>query len=490
MLTRRRFIRTAAAAPALSILPHHSSAASVDQKRLNVVLIMVDDLCPHFGAYGATEVHSPNLDRLARKGMRFDRAYCQYPVCNPSRQSLLTGFRPDTTGIVTNWREECFRRKIPSAVSLPQLFRQNGYHTAGLGKTFHCGMDASGKLTNNEDPLSWNLCGFGTEVQNKMPGEGRSLSAVLGKDWPPAAFAWLSADGTDDDQEDGRIAAAAVKLIQDNKDAPFFFTFGFHKPHDPHIAPKKYYDLYPLDKIQLPADPDDRTPNPPFGLPMPGLFSKVAAAARRELKRSYYACVSFVDAQIGRVLDELDRSNLWNDTVVVLIADHGYHLWQHDWFGKCTSYELSARVPLLVWAPGHAGMGSAASGIVESLDLYPTIASLCGLTPPREIEGASFLPILDDPSHPGKVAAHTQVIGEDANYRHPGGRRKPNEGTKGYSVRTDRWRFTQWSDARTELYDHSSDSLEYHNLAPDPAHKAICAQLQALLPPQARPAAG
>ncbi len=430
----------------------------------NVLFIVVDDLRCSLGCYGDPEVKSPNIDRLSARGVRFERAYCQYPVCNPSRTSFLTGLRPDTTGILDN--EIPFRRKMPNVVTLPQLFREHGYFSAGLGKLFHQGLDPSGNRVFFQDAKSWADCRNFEATAEGRRGEGRSLTG--GK---LAWCQWLAAEGGDDAQPDGQSAAEAIRLLEKHRDKPFFLGVGFHKPHDPFFAPKRYFELYPTERIQLARDPENRTPDLPLAIPRGAnreAFDQFTDRERREFRRAYYAGISFTDAQVGKLLDALDRLKLWDSTVVVFIGDHGYHLGEHGWWNKVTVFELCARTPLIVWAPGTKGMGRSTSGIVEFVDLYPTIADLCGLAPPSGLEGTSFRPLLDDPSRTGKRAAYTQVVR---------GR------FMGRSVRTDRWRYTEWDCGKqgVELYDHNVDPLEYHNLASDPRHSAIVAELKTIL---------
>jgi iduronate 2-sulfatase len=443
----------------LVVLSTSLPAAAAPAARTNVVFIVIDDLCCELGCYGVSEVRSPNIDRLAARGVRFDRAYCQWPVCNPSRTSFLTGLRPDATGIHEN--QTPFRQKLPDVVTLPQLFRQNGYFTAGLGKIIHAGLEPkTGKRVFFQDEKSWDDCRNFEATAEGRKGEGRRLTPNEGP------IKWLSAQGGDDDQPDGQIAAAAVKVLEENRDKPFFLGVGLHKPHDPFHAPKKYFDLYPLKQVTLHTPPADRTPDLPPAIARKSDLYKMGEQEGRELKRAYHACTTFTDAQVGRVLDALDRLQLWDRTVVVLLGDHGYHLGEHEWWNKSTVFEMSARTPLIIWAPGAKGMGKPANGLVEFVDLYPTLADLCGLTPPpgQELAGVSLRPLLDDPTKPGKSAAFTQR-------------------GQGRTVRTDRWRYTEWDEGRkgVELYDHSNDPLEYHNLAGDPKRAARLAELKEIL---------
>lgn len=438
------------------------------ERPLNVLLIVADDLRCSLGCYGDPQVKSPNIDRLAARGVKFERAYCQYPVCNASRSSFLSGWRPDTTQVFGN--ERPLRLEHPEVVTLPQLFKEHGYFSANIGKVLHAGVDANGKQVFFQDPKSFEDFGNGEATKLGRKGVGRNLTGGALK-W----CSWLAAEGTDEDQPDGQNAAQAVKLLEAHRAGPFFLAVGFHKPHDPFNAPKPYFDQYPLEQIQLERAPDDRSVELPLALPNAKNFAAFTDQDRREFRRAYYAGISFTDAQIGKLLGTLDRLQLWESTIVVVMGDHGYHLGEHGWWNKVTVFELCARTPLIVWAPGLKGMGRSANGIVEFVDLYPTLAGLCGLTPPAKQDGASFRALLEDPTRAGKAAAFTQV----------------QRGTKmGRSLRTDRWRYTEWDAGRegVELYDHTRDALEYHNLAAQPEFaptvKELAAQLHA--GPQAR----
>lgn len=412
-------------------------------RRPNVLFIVADDLR---AGYGDAIAHTPNLKRLERRAVRFDRAYAQYPVCNPSRVSFLTGLRPETTGILGNGTY--FRTKLPGIVTLPQLFKQNGWFTASLGKIFHRGLTMEDAKADWADEASWSHIRIYQATEAGNQGEGRRLAGAEAG-W----CRWLAAAGTDDDQPDGMIAAEAVRLIREQGDKPWFIGAGFHKPHDPFIAPKKYFDLYPLDKIPLATDPKDRGADLELAIPNAyGRFAKFTDRERREFKRAYLAGVSFMDAQVGRLLDVLDELKLWQNTIVVFLGDHGYHLGERGWWNKNTLFELSARAPLLVSAPGGK-RGAMARGLAEFVDLYPTLTELAGLRAPHKLEGTSLRPLLRNPNARGKHAAFTIVA--------RGG------GKLGRTVRTDRWRYIEWDEGRAgaELYDHRTDPGEYRNLA-------------------------
>jgi len=420
-------------------------------RRPNVLFIAVDDLRHDCGCWGHPLVRTPNIDRLAASGTRFDRSYCQYPICNPSRSSFLTGLRPDTTQVLSN--RTPLRSKLPDVVTLPQLFRQNGYFTARLGKIFHGGFD---------DARSWDVSKDLKPTPTGHKGEGRNLTGGTLR-W----CAWRAAEGGDADQPDGQLAAAAIRLLEQDRDRPFFIGLGFHKPHDPFVAPKRYFDLYPLARLHLPETPPDATaaPEPAFSQGFARAFAGFSDRDRREFMRAYYACTTFMDAQLGKVLGALDRLGLAESTVIVFLSDHGYHLGERGWWNKNTLFEHSCRSPLIVRVPGVGTPGQATQRLVEFVDIYPTLTELCGLPAPKGLEGRSIVPLLRDPGRAWKEAAFTQV----------------RRGTfAGYTVRTERWRYTEWDGGKrgVELYDHRTDPGEWHNVAQDGSHKEVCAALR------------
>ncbi len=428
----------------------------------NVLFIVSDDLCCDLGCYGHKTVRTPNLDALAKGGVRFDRAYVQYTVCNPSRTSFLTGLRPTTTKVTDNATH--FRKTLPDVVTLPQLFRANGYEAVGLGKVFHRGLSPDDEKKEMDDAKSFDRVLYGKATAAGAKGEGRNLTGDK-----LAWCRWLAAEGTDADQPDGQLADEAVKVLGEKRDKPLFLAVGFYRPHDPFIAPKKYFDLYDRAKLEVPVTPDGYTPPFPHSLGGGAFgteFGRFTDAERREFLHAYYAGVSFMDAQVGRLLDALQANKLDDKTVVVFVGDHGYELGARGWWNKNTLFERSCRTPLIVRDPAAKGNGKATAAITEFIDLYPTLAARCGSKGvPKDLEGADFRAVLDDPAAKHKEAAVTVV---------------QRGKFLGRSIRTDRHRYTEWDGGKkgTELYDHQADPGEWKNLAVDAAHADTIATLK------------
>lgn len=451
----------------MNVLPWIAAlaVASAPVERPNVLFVISDDLNCDLGCYGHSAVRSPHIDALAQSGVRFDRAYVQYPVCNPSRTSFLTGLRPETTGITDNGTH--FRKRRPGTVTLPQLFRMNGYFTAGLGKVFHRGLSPDETRPEMDDGPSFDHVFYGKATPIGNTGAGRNLT---GDKLPWCQ--WRAAEGTDADQADGQIADEAVRLLGQPRERPFFLAVGFYRPHDPFQVPKRYFDPYPLDSLAVPQSPAGyRVPFPHClgGGAFPQAFDKFTDADKREFLRSYYAGVSFIDAQFGRVMGALERNKLTENTVVVFIGDHGYELGARNWWNKNTLFERSCRTPLIVRVPGAMGNGRATAALTEFIDIYPTLAELCGLKGvPADLEGRSLRQVLDDPALPGKPAARTMVV---------------RGGFKGESVRTADWRYTEWDGGKkgAELYDRRDDPGEWVNRADDPKCAGVIAELRKLL---------
>ena len=452
--------------------------------RPNVLMILADDLCTALGCYGHPLVKSPNIDRLARRGVRFERAYCQFPLCNPSRASFMTGLRPDTTGVLENATN--FRKNQGDAVTLPQLFRKHGYFAARVGKIYHYGVPGQIGTSGLDDPASWEQ--FVNPRGRDVDDEPRIFSIKPGSGFG-ATLSWLAADGADADQTDGKGAEAAVRLLEAHKDRPFFLAVGFYRPHTPYVAPKAYFDMYPKDRMR-PVAVAGRD-----GVPAPALTVRppnygIDEDLQRQALRAYHASTTFMDAQVGTLLDALDRLKLTDNTVVVFFSDHGYHLGEHGLWQKMSLFEESARVPLIIAAPRMKAAGRSSPRLAELVDVYPTLADLCGLPAPTNLAGRSLVPLLENPTGEGKRYALTQV-------RRGGGGGGPNARAKaknqnppfsGYSVRTERYRYTEWDEGRRgrQLYDHQTDPAEEHNLADDPTMAGVVKELAQALP--ARPA--
>ncbi len=454
---------------------------------LNVLFIAVDDLRPELGCYGAAHMKTPHLDRLASQGMLFERAYCQVAVCNPSRSSVLSGTRPDTTGVLDN--QHFMRPNMPDVVTLPQHFKNHGYTSLSLGKIFHHSEREPG-----DDPQSWSEPAWyhGEPYKHWFTQESLDYVKQLKaqpKDQQPKqlrAAPFEAADEPDASYPDAQTAAKAIETLQRLKAEakPFFLGVGFVKPHLPFTCPQNYWDLYPESSIQLaantqrPKDAPEHAFHNNYELRSYGTVPEngpISVAMALKLIRGYRACVSFMDAQLGRVLDELDRLGLRENTLIVLWGDHGYHLGENGLFTKMTNFEHGTRVPLLVSRPGMKTAGQRSKALVELVDLYPTLAQLCDLPLPKHLEGTSFAPLLENPDQLWKKAAFSQYL------------RTGKPPHTGRSLRTDRWRYTEWHDLKgkptgVELYDELNDPQETVNLAGDPTHaetvKHLAAQLQ------------
>lgn len=529
-LSRPAFSRCALLVWALCrVLTPDASAA-----RPNVLFIAVDDLRPELRCYGAEYVKSPNIDRLAARGILFERAYCQYAICGPSRASLLTGLRPDTLKIEDI--DTYFRNTVPDVVTLPQHFKANGYTAVYYGKVFHARQE--------DQARSWNQRPAGTEPVHDAGGEyqlpeNRALvrerrEAALkqfgstGIDGLASGPAWEAADRPDSDYGDGRTTDAALLAMKKLSDAgkPFFLAVGYRKPHLPFIAPKRYFDLYDAARMPLasPAHPPEGAPGVALhqsfelrtrsNIPSNGPISDELA---RELRRAYAACTSFVDAQVGRLLSRLDELGLAGNTIIVFWGDHGWHLGEQGMWGKATDYEAATRAPLIVAAPGAEGNGRKSPALVEFVDVYPTLCELAGLPIPASLEGTSFAPLLNAPARSWKKAAFSQfpapalrewaarplstgmrrtffgplISAVETQLRHEYGARHDqavfDHDVMGYTMRTDRYRFTVWVDRRQptgepysiELYDHRVDPGETRNITAAPENAALAADLRA-----------
>lgn len=491
----------------LGLLTTSLFAAAPATKRPNILFIAVDDLRPELGAYGAAHVKSPNIDRLAQSGLTFNRAYCQQAVCSPTRSSLLTGTRPDTTQVwdlVTH-----FRQAIPNVVTLGQHFKNQGYFVQGMGKIYHGGYD---------DTPSWSVpwgtpkaAAYGLpenlalnqrqfEVDPDDVGPTKKKTKLKNAQVPNAADgtasskfnsrgpAFEGADVPDNTFQDGKVAELAVQTLQamSKQPEPFFLALGFVKPHLPFVSPKKYWDLYDPTKIEL-APNNFRPKNAPDYAILSGQEMRAYAgipqdsippALARQLKHGYYAAISYMDAQVGIVLAELDRLGLRENTIVILWGDHGWKLGEHDAWCKHSNSENDTNAPLIISVPGMKNPGAHTNALVEFVDVYPSLAELAGLPLPHHLEGTSFQPLVNDPNRLWKSAAFSQ-------YPRKGGHTTSGE-LMGYSMRTDRYRLTVWVDRKDhaqidaiELYDHQNDPMENTSIAKDPANTELVEQLMA-----------
>ncbi|MGI9471238.1 MAG: sulfatase [Rubripirellula sp.] len=466
------------------------------QPRPNILFIAVDDLRPTIGCYGDSTALTPNLDRLASRGTTFTRAYCQQAVCSPSRLSLLTGRRPDTTRVWDLGTH--FRQALPDVVTLPQFFRQAGYHTQSIGKIFH----GNGKPA--KDDISWSESPIHDVVRDpklRYASQQNLSGAGLKRD------SFESADVPDDAYADGLACRAALKYLRQRsaREEPFFLAVGFRKPHLPFCAPKRYWDLYDAPSIPMPKHPQHPESAPELAtrswrelegyrdVPEDGHLTQSHV---RRLRHGYFACVSYIDALIGRVLNELRTQSLHENTVVVVWGDHGFHLGEQGLWTKANNYELATRVPLIIACPSGANaqrspdtptpslfrQDSVCDRLVELVDLYPTLVDVCGFPIPSGLEGTNMVPLLKDPSLAWKNAAFSQFPRATTGHRH-----RRHGDIMGYAVRTERYRYVEWQDWTTktviasELYDHDVDAEEMTNIANAPKYADVQKQLSETL---------
>jgi uncharacterized sulfatase len=443
-------------------------AATAQQKTMNVLFISVDDMNNDLGCYGHPLVKSPNIDRLASKGIAFTNSYCQFPLSSPSRSSLLTGMRPDHTRVFNLTYH--FRQDMPDAVTLPQMFIKNGFYVARVGKMFHYGNPGDIGTNGLDDRESW------MERYNPAGRDKTSLELDLINYTPKkglgSSMAFLSdVTGKDDEHTDGKVAAQAIELMKKHKDKPFFIAAGFYKPHCPWITPSKYFDMYSPADMKLP-EINEKTPGeyPKQALASttPWPYFGITHAQALECKLAYYAAISFVDAQIGKLLDAVDELGLADNTIIVFWSDHGYHLGEHGLWFKQSCFEESAKSPLIISVPGNKSNGKNCTRLVELVDIYPTLAEITGLKPPSNLEGYSLMPLIRNPKAKWEHPAFTQV---------------QRGSIPGHSVRTEKWRYTEWDFGKVaaELYDETNDPRELHNLSSDPTHAKTVSEMKALL---------
>jgi len=447
------------------------------------MFIICDDLNTHVSTSDYPHMSTPAFDTLANYGMTFKRAYCQYPVCNPSRSSFLHGLYPQSTGIVSNRVD--IRESRPGTLSLPQAFKESGYWTGGVGKVFHGKMDHGEvawdeyrAFVNDEMPMVTQIREsfedrHGPITEGKARKLWREFYPTIATQTRGQKPGYGPTGLKDEQHKDGKNVRQIVGWLENKAfgDDPFFMACGIHKPHGPFLAPDKYFDQNPKEDLKFnapPADFWDQAPKSAMTKRYKGFdfeFEVENDPLRREYMQAYHACISFIDAQIGLVFDALKRTGQWENTIVVLISDHGYHLGDHFMWGKVTLFEICARVPLIIRVPGQTTPGSTSLGLVELVDLYPTLAELCGVKAPGDLQGDSLVSMLKDSSVPGKEAVYTVV----------------SRGSKlGKAIRTDRWRYGLWEDGE-ELYDLNNDIEEHHNLALSADHEMILNRMRAHL---------
>jgi iduronate 2-sulfatase len=438
-----------------------ASAAAPANPRPNVLFIMADDFRAELASYGSV-ARTPNLDRLARRAVQFDHAYTQQAVCNPSRSSMLTGRRPDTLHLWNNGTH--FRELNPDVMTLPLWFKQHGYTTRCTGKIFH-----NWHTLEKGDARSWSAPEFlfyanhaddKPQVQGELSQDHAKAPKCECRDVPDEAY------------YDGRVAAEAVRVLGEIADKPFFLAVGFWKPHAPFNAPKKYWDLYqraalpPLDPRRPEGAPDLAFHDSRELLGLPPNQTKLTPEQVAEWRHGYFANIAFMDAQLGKVLDALDRSGASDRTIIVFVGDHGYHIGEHSLWGKTSNFELDARVPFFIATPDGKNAGRRTDSLAELLDLFPTLVELCHLPKPPGLEGANLAPVLRDPAARVKPAAFTQHPRPAYYDREP----EKTPLAMGCSVRTALVRYTEWRDWKTgevvarELYDAKRDSAETRNV--------------------------
>jgi choline-sulfatase len=450
-----------------SLLPSvvYSAETRIQSSKPNVLFLICDDLNCDMSTYGHATVQTPNIDRLAARGVRFENAHCQFPLCGPSRISFMTGMYPDQTLVHRN--SIYVREHTPNVLTIPQVFRSAGYFATRIGKIFHYNVPRHVGTSGHDDPYSWNQV-FNPRGRDK---EEEHLIFSLRKNTFGGTLSWLAADGTDAEQTDGIAASITVERLKKHaaEKTPFFMAVGLYRPHTPYVAPKKYFEMYPAKKIHVPQIPEGYYET----LPKPAVTSITRKKDQINLSddlaqkaiQAYYASITFADAQLGIILQTLEQTGLAKNTIVVFTSDHGYHMGEHRHYQKTTLFENATRIPLVIAGPGVSEAGKVAAGPVEMVDIYPTLTALAGLDTPAAVSGKSLAPMLADVSHSVRQAAFTQF------------------GT-GYSIRTDRYRYTHWGpdgSLGAELYDHHTDSAEMVNLATHQAAAAVVKELSALL---------
>ena len=449
LFTRRDFLSTSLKAGTAAFTTALLPKSQVNAKgQYNVLFIIVDDLRPWLGCYGHPEIHTPNIDRLAERGTLFNRAYCQNPLCHPSRTSILTGLRPETAGVFSNAVN--FREKLPNAVTLPQHFKTYGYHTESIGKIEH-------NALARDDAYSWSVPSW---IPLWISADRSSIPV------------WQALDVEDRNLPDGKTAEQAIAVLTELQHTQFFLAVGFERPHLPLQAPKKYYELYTQQDFSLPP-----TSMLPTGAPtianndLGGLREykdipdegPLSDEKKLELIRAYAASISYMDAQVGRVLQQLDTLSLSENTVVVFVGDHGFHLGEHGTWRKNTLFEVALRSPMIISVPGQ--QPNRTDALAELVDIYPTLCDACQLPVPSELEGLSLIPVVEEPTRPWKTATFSQLR---------------RTSIRGQSMRTAQYRYTEWGNSGRhgkELYAYDADPDETTNIVDLPENAELVAHL-------------
>lgn len=461
------------------------SAFAKSKGKPNILFIICDDLNTHVSTSGYSNIHTPNLEKLASSGMNFLNAYCQYPVCGPSRASFLHGLYPETTGVLNNKVD--IRQTRPGTLSMPKFFKEKGYWTASTGKVFHSpGTEQGHEVWNDVKRFENDELPVVTQAKKDFELKYGSITAKENKKkWKALSkeVTWhLSSQDAghgpsglkDDQHKDGKNSLQVIEWLEKKAygDKPFFIAMGIHKPHVPYLAPQSYFDLYPKEKLSyIPNRPNlwDSIPKDAmvkrfetFGFEL----GKENDALRREYMQAYHACVSFADAQIGRVMDKLKQEGLWEDTIIVMTSDHGYHLGEHFLWGKVTLFDIGTRVPFMIRAPQYSKAQTKSNTIVELVDIYPTLADLAGFEIPSHIQGKSLKPVLlgDEDVYQGEYAYTVVTRGEEL----------------GRTLRDQKWHYTKWPEGE-ELYNLQKDPREVNNLSNNPEYQSKLVEMRKLL---------
>ena len=445
---------------------------SGSQPRRNVLFIISDDLNNRLGCYGDPLAKTPNLDKLAARGVRFERAYCTFPLCGPSRNAIMTGLYPNSNGILQNG--QIFRQTIPKHPSLSQTLRLSGYLAGRIGKLYHYNVPNSVGTNGHDDPASWELeiNPAGVERMEEHPKIKTLVPNQFG-----ATLSWYASPAPESQHTDSMQAADAAWVLErcaKDTSRPFMLAVGFFRPHTPYVAPKSYFDLHDPETMEIVNDVEEDRKD----IPAPALASgkkeqdEMSPETTREALQAYYASISFMDAQVGKVIDALDRLGLTDSTLIVFTSDHGYHLGEHGLWQKMSLFEESARVPLLIVGPDIGRPGTVVTTPVSHIDLYPTVLEFTGQATDATLHGQSLLPLMRDPSNAGRGWALTQVTRGGADNKF-----------FGYSLRTEDWRYTEWDEGKRgrELYDHRVDPGERTNLASASEHRETVESLSSQL---------